>query len=115
MDFQRLINYKKDPYTKFLSCFYCYISQELCRDGYKTKGALCQSKHAVIPITLAVIMEVDIWLQIQAAASRDFKGRDNYRDWLGRKHSNLICGQEMTNAMAVFDIVLRWRQGQGLS
>ena len=115
MNFQGLVNYKKDPQARFLSCFYCHVSQELCRDGYETKGASCRWKHAVIPMALAAMTEADIWSQVQEAAGRDFKGRDDYADWLGRKHSKLVCGREMTNAMAVFDLVLKWRQTQGLT
>jgi superfamily II DNA helicase RecQ len=111
MDFQGLINYRKDRQASFLSCFYCHVSQELCRDGYKTKGASCwRWKHAVIPMALAATTEPDLWLQIQEAAGRDFKGRHDYGDWLGRKHSKLVCGREMTNAMAVLTIILGWRQ-----
>jgi hypothetical protein len=107
MDFQGLIDYKKDRQARFLSCFYCHVSQELCRDGYKTKGASCwRWKHTVIPMALAATTEPDLWLQIQAAAGRDFKGRHDYGDWLGRKHGKLVCGREMTNAMAVFIIIL---------
>lgn len=115
MSFQGLVNYKKDPQARFLSCFYCHVSQELCRDGYETKGASCRWKHAVVPMALAAVTEADIWSQVQEAAGRDFKGRDDYADWLGRKHSKLVCGREMTNAMAVFDLVLKWRQTQELS
>jgi superfamily II DNA helicase RecQ len=39
MEFQRGINYRRDRQVQFLSCFYCHVSQELCPDGYKTKGA----------------------------------------------------------------------------
>ncbi|SPJ72407.1 uncharacterized protein FTOL_02135 [Fusarium torulosum] len=91
MDFQGLINYRKDRQASFLSCFYCHVSQELCRDGYKTKGASCwRWKHAVIPMALAATTEPDQWLQMQEAAGRDFKGRHDYGDWLGRKHSSLM-------------------------
>jgi len=110
MDFQGLIDYKKDQQARFLSCFYCHISQELCRDGYKTKGASCwRWKHTVIPVALAATTEADLLLRIQEAAGREFKSRQDYGDWLGRKHSKLLCGREMTNAMAVFIIILNWR------
>ncbi|KAL6359132.1 hypothetical protein LRP88_09333 [Fusarium phalaenopsidis] len=63
MNFQGLVNYKKDPQARFLSCFYCHVSQELCRDGYETKGASCRWKHAVVPMALAAVTEADIWSQ----------------------------------------------------
>ncbi|KAK2667265.1 Helicase, C-terminal, partial [Fusarium oxysporum f. sp. vasinfectum] len=87
MDFQGLIDYKKDRQARFLSCFYCHVSQELCRDGYKTKGASCwRWKHTVIPVALAATTEADLLLRIQEAAGREFKSRQDYGDWLGRKH-----------------------------
>ncbi|KPM37531.1 hypothetical protein AK830_g9064 [Neonectria ditissima] len=89
MDFQGLVNYKKDPQARFLSCFYCHVSQELYQVGYETKGVSCRWKHAVIPMALAAGTEADIWSQVRDAAGRDFKGRDDYADWLGRKHSKL--------------------------
>ena len=49
MEFQRGINYRRDRQAQFLSCFYCHVSQELCPDGYKTKGATCRWKHVVMP------------------------------------------------------------------
>ncbi|KAH7186870.1 hypothetical protein DER44DRAFT_754210 [Fusarium oxysporum] len=88
MDFQGLIDYKKDRQARFLSCFYCHVSQELCRDGYKTKGASCwRWKHTVIPVALAATTEADLLLRIQEAAGREFKSRQDYGDWLGRKHN----------------------------
>ncbi|KAG4274817.1 hypothetical protein FPRO04_14476 [Fusarium proliferatum] len=88
MDFQGLIDYKKDRQARFLSCFYCHVSQELCRDGYKTKGASCwRWKHTVIPVALAATTEADLLLRIQEAAGREFKSRQDYGDWLGRKHT----------------------------
>ncbi|RGP59552.1 recq family [Fusarium longipes] len=87
MDFQGQIDYKKDRQARFLSCFYCHVSQELCRDGYKTKGASCwRWKHTVIPVALAATTEADLLLRIQEAAGREFKSRQDYGDWLGRKH-----------------------------
>lgn len=81
MDFQGLINYKKDRQARFLSCFYCHVSQELCRDGYKTKGASCwRWKHTVIPVALAATTEADLLLRIQEAAGREFKSRQDYGD-----------------------------------
>jgi hypothetical protein len=116
MDFQGQINYKKDPQARFLSCYYCHVSQALCSDGYKTKGESCRRwKHTVIPVALAAITEADLWLRIREAAGRDFKGREDYGDWLGRKHGKLICGQEMTNAMAVFALALKWREGRAFN
>ncbi len=53
MDFQRGINYQWDWQVQFLSCFYCHVSQELCPDGYKSKGAACRWKHVVMPVALA--------------------------------------------------------------
>ncbi|KAG8664903.1 uncharacterized protein FPOAC1_012880 [Fusarium poae] len=111
MDFQGRVNYKKEPQARFLSCYYCHVSQALCRDGYKTKGASCwRWKHTVIPVALAATTEADLLLRIQEAAGREFKSRQDYGDWLGRKHTKRLCGREMTNAMAVFMIVLKWRQ-----
>lgn len=110
MEFQGKINYRRDPQARFLSCFYCHLSQKLCKDGYQTKGATCRWKHVVLPAALAVTTERGLWERIQEKlAGREFKGLDDYQDWLGRKHPKLVCGQEMTNAMAVFSLLLAWR------
>ncbi|KAL2208332.1 P-loop containing nucleoside triphosphate hydrolase protein, partial [Sarocladium strictum] len=76
-------------------CFYCYVSQSLCTEGFKSKGASCRWKH--IQLT-----------------GREFKGEEDFYGWLGRKHAKLVCGEEMTNAMAVFNLMVEWRAGQGL-
>jgi hypothetical protein len=115
MDFQRSVDYRRDPQAQFLSCFYCHVSQELCPDGYKTKGATCQWKHVVVPVALAVYTDTGLWEQVQALAGKEIPGEKAYAEWLGRKHSKLVCGQEMTNAMAVFNLILRWRVEKGVA
>lgn len=109
MDFQRGINYRRDPQAQFLSCFYCHVSQALCPDGYKTKGATCRWKYIVIPVALAVCTDDGLWRRVQELAGRELHGEKEYLEWLERKHSKLVCGHEMTNAMAVFDFVIKWR------
>ena len=91
------------------------MSQELCLDGYKSKGATCQWKHVVIPVALAVCSDKGLWEQVQKLAGRELAREKEYTEWLERKHSKLVCGQEMTNAMAVFDLVVRWRIKTGVS
>jgi hypothetical protein len=54
MEFQRGINYRRDRQAQFLSYFYYHVLQELCPDGYKTKGTTCRWKHVVMPVALAV-------------------------------------------------------------
>jgi hypothetical protein len=108
MDFQRGINYRRDPQARFLSCFYCHVSQELCPDGYRSKGTTCRWKHVVMP-------DEGLWRQVQELAGRDLAGEKEYIEWLERKHSKLVCGHEMTNAMAVFDLVVGWRIETGVT
>jgi hypothetical protein len=43
---------------------------------------------------------------VQELAGRELAGEQEYLAWLERKHSKLVYGQEMTNAIAVFDLVL---------
>jgi superfamily II DNA helicase RecQ len=38
---QGQLNYRRDAQARFLSCFYCYVSQALCVDGFASKGAQC--------------------------------------------------------------------------
>ncbi|KAL2201601.1 hypothetical protein CC79DRAFT_1351830 [Sarocladium strictum] len=52
--------------------------------------------------------------QVQQLAGREFKGEEDFYGWLGRKHAKLVCSEEITNAMAVFNLVVEWRAGQGL-
>lgn len=115
MDFQRQIDYRRDRQAQFLSCFYCHVSQEICVDGYRTKGATCQAKHAVIPVALAAETEDSLWPRVQELAGKEIVGGAAYAEWLGRKHRKLVCGQEMTNAMAVFNLVLEWRAERATS
>lgn len=110
MAFQGQINYRRDPQAKFLSCFYCHISQTLCPDGYQSRGARCRWKHVTIPLALAACTEEVLWGEVQELAGKELKGEQEYVEWLGRKHGKLVCGQEMTNAMAVFGLILRWRR-----
>ena len=51
---------------------------------------------------------------MQELAGRELAGEKEYAEWLGQKHSKLVCGQEMTNAMAVFDLVIKWRIETGV-
>ena len=53
MEFQGRINYRRDRQVQFLSCFYCHMSQELYRDGYKGGGKGCEWKYIVIPAAIA--------------------------------------------------------------
>lgn len=48
------------------------------------------------------------------SAGRELLGKD-YVGWLGRKNGRLVCGQEMTNAMAVFNLIIDWRVEQRLA
>ena len=112
MEFQRGVDYRKDSQAKFLSCFYCHVSQGLCPDGYKTKGSACRWKHIVIPAAYAACHDETLWVRVQELAGRQLRGEKDYLGWLGRKHGRLVCGQDMTNAMAVFNLILDWRVEQ---
>lgn len=114
MEFQQTIDYRRDKQARFLSCFYCHVSQKLCRDGYKDKGKGCRWKHVVIPVALAATTEGELWSRIRGLAGREFKGQADYGSWLGGKQPKLVCGQEMTNAIAVFRAVVEWRQEKGI-
>jgi hypothetical protein len=114
MDFQGKIDYRKDKQARFLSCFYCHVSQRLCTDGYKSGGASCRWKHAVIPLALAATTEPEIWSRLQEVAGREFKDDNDYSGWLGRKHGKRVCGEDMTNAMAVFNLLLEWREERNI-
>lgn len=114
MAFQRKIDYRRDKHAQFLSCFYCHVSQKLCLDGFKTKGMTCQWKHIIIPAALAATTEADIWDRVCKLAGKEFKGEADYNNWLACKHKKLICGLEMTNAMAVFEAILQWRVEKGI-
>ncbi len=52
---------------------------------------------------------------MQELTRRELVGEKEYLEWLERKHSKLVCGHEMTNAMAVFDLVVKWRIETGVS
>lgn len=117
MKFQRGVDYRKDRQAKFLSCFYCHVSQSLCSDGYQTQGSKCRWKHIVMPVAFAACHNEGLWVRVRELAGRELAGwelcgQEEYVSWLGCKYRGLICGQEMTNAMAVFNLVLDWRIGQ---
>ena len=109
MRFQRQLDYRRDRQAQFLSCFYCHVSQQICKDGYQTKGATCRQTHVVIPVVLAAKKEETLWKRVWDLAGKQIVDEAAYAEWLGRKHCKLVCGQEMTNVMAVFDLVLQWR------
>lgn len=112
MEIQRGVDYRRDPQAKFLSCFFCHVSQELCTEGFKTQGTSCRWKHIVIPVAYATRTDDELWDMVQELAGRDFRNGKDYVEWLGRKHGKLVCGQEMTNAMAVFNLAVEWREGR---
>jgi superfamily II DNA helicase RecQ len=109
MAYQRQIDYRRDPQAKFLSCFYCHVTQELCPDGYKSKGTTCKWKYFVIPVVLAALTEETLQERIQELIGHKFPDVKEYIVWLGRKCPKLVCGIDMTNAMAVFNLVVNWR------
>lgn len=92
MKFQRGVDYRKDAQAKFLSCFYCHVSQSLCVHGYQTWGSKCQWKHIVIPVAFASCHGEGLWVRVQELAGRELRGQREYLSWLGRKYSRLICG-----------------------
>ncbi|KAL2211177.1 P-loop containing nucleoside triphosphate hydrolase protein, partial [Sarocladium strictum] len=104
--FQGKINYRKDKQARFLSCFYCHVSQSLYTKGFKSKGASCRWKHIVMLVALAAATKESLWEQVQQLAGREFKGEEDFCGWLGRKHAKLVCSKEMTNAIAVFNLVV---------
>ena len=63
----------------------------------------------MIPVALAACTNAELWEQIQELAGRKLGGEREYVEWLEGKHSKLVCGYEMTNAMAVFNLVIKWR------
>ena len=52
---------------------------------------------------------------MQKLARRELPREKEYAEWLERKYSKLVCRQEMTNAIAVFDLVVRLRIETGVS
>ena len=52
---------------------------------------------------------------MQKLARRELPREKEYTEWLERKHSKLVYRQEMTNAIAVFDLVVRWYIETGVS
>lgn len=90
------------------------MSQGLCWDGYKEGGKSCCWKHVIIPAALAATTEAGLWGQVQELAGRELQGEAEYCRWLEQRHPKLVCRQEMTNAMAVFELVLRWRAKAGI-
>jgi hypothetical protein len=68
----------------------------------------------MMPVALAAATKESLWEQVQQLAGREFKGEEDFCGWLGRKHAKLVCGEEIMNAMAVFNLVVEWRAGQGL-
>jgi hypothetical protein len=81
-------------------------------DTWGGKG--CQWKHVVIPAAIAATTEEGLWARVQDLGGREMQEETEYGRWLEQKHAKLVCGQEMTNAMAVFELVLRWRAEKGI-
>jgi hypothetical protein len=68
-----------------------------------------------MPVALAACTDKGLWRRVQELAGRELPGEKEYLAWLERKHSKPVCGHEMTNAMAVFDLVVKWRIEAGES
>lgn len=66
----------------------------------------------MIPVAFAACHDEGLWVRVQELAGRELCGQREYLSWLGRKYRRLICGQEMANAMAVFNLILDWCIGQ---
>lgn len=59
----------------------------------------------MIPVAFAACHDEGLWVRIQKLAERELCGQREYLSWLGREYSRFFCGQEMTNAMEVFNLV----------
>ena len=68
----------------------------------------------MISAAIAATTEEGLWARVQELAGSELQEETEYRRWLEQKHPKLVCGQEMTNAMAVFELVLRWRAEKGV-
>jgi hypothetical protein len=68
----------------------------------------------VIQVVIAATTEEGLWTRVQELAGIKLQEETEYGQWLEQKHPKLVCGQEMTNAMAVFELVLRWRAEKGV-
>jgi hypothetical protein len=52
---------------------------------------------------------------VQELAGRELLREKEYLKWLERKHNKLVYGHEMTNAIAMFDLVVKWCFKTGIS
>lgn len=52
---------------------------------------------------------------MQEFTRRELLGEKEYLEWLEWKYSKLVYRHEMTNAIAVFDLVVKWRFKTGVS
>lgn len=67
----------------------------------------------MILAAIAAITEEVLWGWVQELAGRELQEEAEYRRWMKQKNHKLVCGQEMTSAMAVFELVLTLRRGLG--
>jgi len=68
-----------------------------------------------MPVALIACTDKGLWRRVQELAGRELPREKEYLAWLERKHSKPVCEHEMTNAMAVFDLVVKWRIEAGES
>jgi hypothetical protein len=108
MRIQGSIKYRKDRQGQFLSWFYCHVSQEVCVDGIQCKGGSCWWKHIILAVALAGSTDKGLWMQVQELAGGELTGEKEYVEWLGGKCRKLVDGQEMSKAMGVFRVVVKW-------
>ena len=59
-------------------------------------------------VALAICTDEGLYRRVQELAGRELLGEKEYLEWLERKHSKLVYRHEMTNAIAVFNLVVKW-------
>ena len=69
----------------------------------------------VMPVALAVCIDEGLWRRVQELARRELLREKEYLEWLERKHSKLVYRHEMTNIIAVFDLIVKWYIEAGVS
>ena len=69
----------------------------------------------MMPVALAVCTDKGLWRRVQELAGRELLGEKEYLEWLEWKYNKLVCKHEMTNAIVVFNLMVKWRFKTGIS
>jgi len=99
-------------YDNDTCCFRCGRPGDLCYHYSNKQINQCRYRNVIIESTITAFIFHDAGLKslIEDVAQRGFVNKNEYQKWLGKKCR--ILGWNGTNALAVFEELVRRRSGK---